>query len=261
MFGLMFRSPTVADLLAEKQRKLERLSKAEPWSETMAWRRELNLKADTYVVRRFFDGQRTESLNGRWLYEEKILAKGSSLATHQGSRTGSVVFDGTVIIPALFQKDDYSFTGWGQHPFMSLTPMELLTLRAGTKLATGHVVIAGLGMGHQLIEVARKKTVKKITVVEKCQELVDFIWPEIWKHLPAGKSVELVVGDAYEELPKLTANVALVDIFEHYGSNRFEVRDLSPGSYKHNNFGWKPVSCPGIKRVWVWGAADVKGDW
>jgi len=288
MFGLMFNFPTQADLKAHaarhgrgwrrasleqvricraKEHKLERIAKAEPWSANMPWKRELNLKADTFPVLRFFNGKTTESPSGLWLYEEKLLPKGGALVTHQGSRPGSVIFDGPVIIPALFHKDDRGFTGWGAEPFMSLTPMEFFTLRAGTKLATGHVVIAGLGMGHQLIEVSKKKSVKKITVVEKSAELVRFIWPEIQKHL--NMPVELIVGDAYEVLPSLTADIALIDIFPNYGGNKFEVRDLSPDKYMRRNgrrrlnynFGWKPVPCPGIKRTWVWGAADVKGEW
>ena len=254
MFGLMFSFPTRAELEALKERKIRRIASAEPWSADMRWKRELNLKADTYQVLRFFGGERTESPNGKWLYEEKLLDKGAILATHQGSRLGSVVFDGPVIIPALFQQDDRSFTGWKKSPFMSLTPMEFFTLRAGTKLAKGHVVIAGLGMGHQLINVAKKKSVKRITVVERSGELVRFIWPEIQKHL-ADKPVEMIVGDAYEVLPELTADIALVDIFPNYGNNRFAIRDLD-----NYNFGWKSVPCPGIKRMWVWGSAEVKGD-
>jgi hypothetical protein len=250
MFGLMFHFPTQAELNARRERKLQRMANAEPWSEDMAWKRELNLKADTYQVIRFFGGERTESPNGKWLYEERHLDKGGMLATHQGSRLGSVVFDGPVIIPALFQQNDHSFPGWGPSPFMSLTPMEFFTLRSGTRLAKGHTVIAGLGMGHQLINVAKKKSVKRITVVEKSGELVRFIWPEIQKHLP-DKPVEMIVGDAYEVLPTLTADIALVDIFPNYGGNKFE-------AYR-KGIGYGRVLCPGIKRMWVWGSAEVRG--
>ena len=250
MFGFM-GFPSQAELTARKEHKLERLAQAEPWSETMAWKRELNIKADTYKVIRFFDGKDTESPSGLWRYEEKHLPRGLALRTHQGSREGSVIFDGPVAIPALFMADKHTFTVWDR-PFMSLTPMEFFTLRAGTKLAKGHTVIAGLGMGHQLIEVSKKKSVKQITVVEKSAELVKFIWPEIKKHLPADKPIELLVGDAYEVLPDLTADVALVDIFPDYGSNRFEIIQRGRG--------WVQVPCPGIKRIWVWGAADVKGE-
>lgn len=250
MFGLMFSFPTRAELEAQKERKIRRIASAEPWSADMPWKRELNLKADTYPVRRFFNGERTESKNGLWLYEEKTVPKGGALVTLQGRRRGSVIFDAPVVIPALFQKNDRSFTGWGSEPFMSLTPMEFFTLRAGTRLAKGHVVIAGLGMGHQLINVAKKKSVKRITVVERSGELVRFIWPEIQKHLRM--PVELIVGDAYEVLPTLTADIALIDIFPHYGGNRFE-------AYK-KGVGYGKVHCPSIKRMWVWGAADVKGE-
>jgi len=264
MFGLVFHLPSRADLKAREEQRLQRIAKAVPWRPDIPWSRELNIKADTYLVRHFFDGQETLSKSGLWRYSEQVLPKGRLLATLHGSRHGTVLFDGSVLIPRLHRRDDEA---WSTEPFMSLTPMEMLTLRAGVRLATGHVVIAGLGLGHQAIEVSRKKTVKKITIVEKCSDLVDFVWPEVQKHV-GDKPIEMIVGDAYEVLPKLTANIALVDIFPTYGSNRFEVRDLEPDRYSRKSnrsserysFGWKPVPCPTIKKVWVWGAADVKGD-
>ena len=92
-----------------------------------------------------------------FLYCVKTLPKGVQLATYYGKSRGSVIFDGPVFIPAIHERD--SFDLW-----MSLTPMEMITLRGGVRAAKGHTVVAGLGLGYQLIEISKKKSVKKVTL-------------------------------------------------------------------------------------------------
>ncbi len=87
------------------------------------------------------------------------------------------MWDGPVSIPALHERLSYNKDHWDQVPWMSLTPMEMMTMRHGTKRARGRVIVAGLGLGHQLIEVSKRKQVKEIVLVEKSQELVDWILP------------------------------------------------------------------------------------
>lgn len=230
---------------------------AVPWNPNMKWARELNIKAETYQVLELFESvpsARREDPNeipskktvlspeGNWMYCVKQCLRGETLTTMCGSKRGTVMFDGPVRIPCLFTRTPNG-SRWNDAPFMSLTPLEFLTLRGGTRLAKGRVVIAGLGLGHQLIEVSKRPQVKELILVEKSQELVDFILPKIEPHL-AKKLDQVIVGNAYEELPKLRANVALVDIFENYGGNSYEQRRLRE-------------SCLGIEHIWCWGTAAV----
>ena len=79
--------------------------------------------------------------------------------------------------------------------------------------------------------------------VERDAELVTWLLPAIRARLSpaaAAKPCDVVVGDAREVLPTLTADVALVDIFPHYGRNHLR------------------TPCPGIRKVWCWGAALVR---
>lgn len=46
-------------------------------------------------------------------------------------------------------------------------------------LAYGKVLIAGLGLGFDLLNVADKSSVNEIVVVEKRREVIDFVWPYI----------------------------------------------------------------------------------
>jgi spermidine synthase len=122
---------------------------------------------------------------------------------------------------------------------MSLTPAELMSMRTGLRFANGHTIVAGLGLGHLLIEVTKKKSVKRVTLVEIDQELIAWLYPKIKPHLQ--QEVEIIVGDANKVIPGLEADAALIDIDSSYGNNRF----LAPHQHIH--------------KVWVWGSAAMGG--
>lgn len=256
LFGGILQSP--AERARVKQMRddaiARRVAIAVPWDSQMKWEPELNIKADTYKVLSLFDVNPTDTIepnrmqpdeyvsspNGDWRYCHKRLPRGKVLLTFSGSKRGTVMFDGPVIIPCLHQH--LGDNRWDDNPFMSLTPMEMLSLRTGTKMARGSVIVAGLGLGHQLIEVSKRKQVKKLVLVERSQDLVDWLYPRIKPHL--GMDVEIVVGDAYEAMPKMKADIALIDIFPNYGNNSF----CCDKFYR---------LCPQIKKIWCWGTAAI----
>jgi len=259
MFGMPFYLETPNEIKARKRREKaiieNRLKRCVEWDPKIPWSHWLNIRADTYKHRSLFDikpGEvRISNLNpeqmavsrcGRWCYVEKIFPRATPLETFYGSNRGDVVFDGDVIIPALHERCvggnlPVEKRAWEQAPWMSMTPMEIISLRAGTRLAKGTVVVAGLGMGHQLEEVAKRKKVKHIILVERDESLVEFILPVLEL---GDRVIEVVIGDAREEVPRLTADVALIDIYRGYGGNEFR----------------KP--CPNIKSIWVWGRHYVE---
>jgi hypothetical protein len=267
---------------AEADRRLAaELAKAVPWTPNIRWKPRMVIQAETYNPLVLYDVEATwknypweilrkevtrpprrpvggfipprqvtivqdtehsaVSADGRWLFAIKLLDRGTPLRTVHGSQTGSVVFDGTVIIPVLYERMDNG--EWPSMPWMSITPMEILTLREGTKLAKGTVVVAGLGLGHQLIEVSKRPQVKKIILIEKSESLVNFALKQV--ELDMGRPVdEVYIGDAYEILPRLSADVALIDIFPRYGNNGPACEHIARTS-------------PGLKKVWCWGTAVV----
>ena len=224
-----------------------------PGTPNIKWAQELNIKADTYKVRNLFPSVTPSptadiqlstdhpemcvySPSEQFVYVVKILAPGAQLMTLYGKQRGSVMFNGPVLIPALHERCTWDKSKWEREPWMSHTPMEFISLRGGTRRAKGHVVIAGLGLGHQLIEVMHKKGVKEVTLVERSQELVDWLMPSINAHIYDTKVVlNTIVGDAHDVVPKLKADVALIDIWPRYGGNHFE-------------------ACPNIPVVWCWGS-------
>ena len=243
----------------EKARNQERLKSAVfvPWEDNIKWQPQLNIIAETFKPRLYFDikneahvnpnkakeGEYIESPDKEWWYMHYRLPAGTPLSTWYGSKVGSVMFNGDVVTPSLFRRCSYNKT-FKDEPWMSLTVAEYISLRGGTKLAKGRVVVAGLGLGHQLIEVSKRKQVKEIVLVEISQSLVDWLLPVIRKYVE--KPLKVIGGDAEKILPKLTADVALVDIFSGYGNNKYEVDAIRSGSF-------------GIKKVWGWGTATING--
>lgn len=223
----------------------------------MTWTPELNLVGSTFKnfnafpelaasdapVDRLNPAQRADSPNREFRYCVRLHRAGRLQLTWFGDQTGTVLFDSDVQFPAIFQCLPGQPGVWSEAPWMSLTPAEILTLREGTRLARGNVVIAGLGLGHQLVEVSKRFQVKHITLVEQSQELVDFYLPRILPFIK--KKLAVIVGDAYAVLPTLAADVALVDIFPAYGHNAAAMRELARRS-------------PKIKKMWGWGTAALR---
>lgn len=254
-------SLTAAQRQALAARHRERLTECEPWSPAMPWKRELNLRGDTYKVLELWPGitpsadpvdslapgQFVDSPSRKFRYCVRLHPAGHTLLTWWGDQVGTVLFDTDVIIPALYQARDPDSPGtgyWNETPWMSLTPAELMTLRPGTIMAKGRTIIAGLGLGHQLIEVSRRVRVKRVMLVELDQELVDWILPRIRPFLK--KPLDVHVGDAYEIIPTLRADVALIDIFPGYGDGFRRVAQLAERS-------------PKIKKFWGWGTSEMTG--
>jgi hypothetical protein len=258
--------PPRIQLTADQQRALIerhrlRLGQCEPWSSALAWKPELNIQGATYKVLELWPGlaasdapvdalepgQFVDSPSRRFRYCVRLHRAGQTLLTWWGAQVGTVLFDTDVIIPALYQARGPTDPGngdWCETPWMSLTPAELLTLRPGTRLARGRTIVAGLGLGHQLIEVSRRMQVKRVVLVELDQELVDWILPRITPYLK--KPLAVHVGDAYAIIPTLQADVALIDIFPGYGDGFARVAELARRS-------------PKIKKFWGWGTSEMTG--
>jgi hypothetical protein len=242
------------------ERYLQRMRSCVPWSPAVKWEPELNFLGHTYRVLELFPGiepsdgdvetlgpgQHVDSPGGSFRYCVRLHRAGRPIQTWWESRVGTALFDQDIVIPALFEARAPEPSGrrFEDHPWMSLTPGEILTLRPGTRCARGHVVIAGLGLGHQLIECSKRLQVRRITLVERSAELVDFLLPRIRPLVK--KPLQVVIGDAYEVVPTLSADVALVDIFPAYGNNQPGVDAMARRSSK-------------IGKFWGWGAAPVSG--
>lgn len=287
MFGLFSPfgwDPKFQKAMQEKQERerKERLAKGGvPWSLDLKWEHHLTLQAKTWLKWNLFNVKPTNhhdpnhesnpedkfelSPSGDFMYCVKRLKRGQMIGTISGSKTGDVMFDEDVLIPALHERPRNDRERWRDHPWMSITPMELMTQRPGLRFSKGHTIVAGLGLGWFLMQCRMKKSVTKVTLVEQSQELVDWLLTsgciENAAQVPNGTKLaplEVIVGDAYEVIPKMKADVAIIDIYQGYGGNDF-LEDLS---YKHRGGTLLPEErrCEGIGRIWNWGKAYTKGE-
>ena len=219
-----------------------------------------------------------KSPSGKFIYVNQLVPAFTKLNCFRGSVHGTVAFDGPVIVPALFELDAYRNIPIS--PWMSLTPQEIVTLAPGTKIAKGHTIIVGLGLGYQLIEVSKKKSVHTITLVERNAELVKWLLPRIRKHMGPVK-LNVVISGAWTVTDKIYhlswdpywhryvlpskftrittpksscvlldlvsqygVDVVLVDTFPNYGNN--DIEDYIP----------EAIRPPGVK-WWIWGSAKI----
>ncbi len=227
---------------------------AEPWREDFKITKKPALfAADTWEPFRLFDVEcgpfriRPHEELGvfgprrLWLYDESMIDPGYALPLINGSVRSHWLFNAPAPITRLweFTERDGDWRLW-----MSYTPFEIASQRPGLRLAKGHCVVAGLGMGWLLARVAQKKSVTKVTLVEKNADLVNWLLPQIRaRHLQGVEhKLEVVIGDANLVVMNMTADVALWDIWEGIGA--VDARDEQRMS----------EMCFGIKKTWFWGA-------
>ncbi|MEJ2457716.1 MAG: hypothetical protein P8Y58_06020 [Novosphingobium sp.] len=104
----------------------------------------------------------------------------------------------------------------GYDTWMSMTPMEIESQEIGCRLARGHTVIMGIGMGWAAVNAALRPEVTRVTVVERdpdvlaCHEALDVVG-----QLPAdaASKVRIVQADALEWTPDEPVTTLLADIW------------------------------------------------
>lgn len=148
------------------------------------------------------------------LYKNVILPKGYNLEIGCNDRRGSVIFNSDVVLPTLYQ---------GNRLWMSLTPNEFMTMRQGIDMASGTVVVGGLGLGWLLLKVCRKISVAEVIVVEKSPAILSWVGDRLKTMFP--KEMEKVkgwiVGDAIRRIGRHgrgTTTTYLLDVWDEYGA-------------------------------------------
>lgn len=181
--------------------------------------------------------------SGRFLYCNRVLPRGTPLHIYQGRRRGQVWFTADVVIPVLAE---VTAPGAAPRTWMSLTPNEVFSMRAGVRLATGKVVVGGLGLGWLLQKVCAKPSVKEVILVERAGALVDWLLPaakQVWPHV-AGKLKKVIVGDALEEVGRHGGAAYLVDIWDDYGDAVYDRAFQRLAKKVPRVWGWGDVALP-----------------
>ena len=192
------------------------------WDEDRtAFQRSLLIDADSYRPELLFPLPPQQvptdplvSPSGRFSYANRILPAGGPLWTADPSgRYRAVRFTGEVVIPTLYDHTaSPTLKVW-----MSLTPMEVFTLRPGVRMARGKVVVAGLGLSWFLKKVHDRGCVDEVVLIEKDRDLLDWYGQDLCGQLP--KVREVICGDAYAYLGRLGRHAKyLYDIWPLLGN-------------------------------------------
>ena len=117
-------------------------------------------------------------------------------------------FDGTVKFPTIYE---------GEMPWMSVCPSETSTIDPFIDKAYGNVLVLGLGLGYYPFRIAELDKVKKITIVEINQGIIDLFRNNIFPFFPHKEKFEFVCADAIKYLEALGDNkfdYCFADIWE-----------------------------------------------
>lgn len=130
---------------------------------------------------------------------------------HRGQH---ITWDGPVCIPLLIDK--------GGDVWMSLTPMEVYTQRAGVKRARGKTLMGGLGMGWLARRVLERKQVEHLTIYDTDKAVLDFFGQPLKKEF--GKRLKLVHGDVFKAKQPEKYDRVLLDVWPGYGGVSYDRR-------------------------------------
>jgi hypothetical protein len=100
--------------------------------------------------------------------------------------------------------------------WMSMTPMELESQEIGVRLASGHVVIFGLGMGWSVAATALRDEVVSVTAVDRDRDVLALHHElDVFSQLPdaARRKIRVVEGDAYAWRPDGPVDLLMPDIW------------------------------------------------
>lgn len=104
----------------------------------------------------------------------------------------------------------------GMDTWMSMTPFETESQEIGCRLATGHTVVMGMGMGWAAANAALRPAVSRVTVVERDPEVIGLIRDTgIFDQLPpeAAAKIAIVRADALEWRSEAPVDTLLADIW------------------------------------------------
>lgn len=82
--------------------------------------------------------------------------------------------------------------------WMAIKPNEIETMRLPIARATGKVVAFGLGMGYYAFMVSEKPEVKKLTIVERDENVIALFREYILPQFPQKDKIDIVRQDAFE---------------------------------------------------------------
>ena len=117
---------------------------------------------------------------------------------------------------------------------MSNTPMEKRTSVAFVNNAHGDVLICGLGIGLVIMPLLDNDQVKSITVIEKYQDVIDCVLPQIEKYDTGGK-LKVICSDCFDFTTKEKYDTIFIDIWPYINEDVYK-EEMLPLKRKYRKF-------------------------
>lgn len=137
---------------------------------------------------------------------------------------------------------------------MSNTNMEKRTSAEFVSNANGDVLICGLGIGLVLIPLFESKYVKSITVIEKYQDVIDCVLPQI-KPYDKQDKLKVICADCFEYGTKERFDTIFIDIWANINSDIYE-EEMKPLKNKYIRFLKSHKRT--MKNVFVWAEYNAR---
>ena len=139
---------------------------------------------------------------------------------------------------------------------MSNTPMEKRTAMDFMTNAFGDVLVCGLGIGMVILPLLESEKIKSITVIEKYQDVIDCVLPQIEKY-DTKKKMKVIYQDCFEFTTKDKFDTIFIDIWAHVNSDIYK-EEMQPLKRKYRKF----LSEYGKenKNIFVWAEREARYD-
>ena len=177
---------------------------------------------------------RYQSMFSRYMPSELIPEKdmverpcGLRIYTSGIKKQGNAFFTDDVGIPVLANSMG--------DPWMSLTPMEVMSQRVGVRRARGNVLVGGCGMGWFARRCLERSKVKHLTICDIDNDVLQYFGGQIKKEY--GDRVTLIHSDIYK-LDAMKYDSYLSDIWAGMNDMPYDRKFKEIKEYHPNVWGW-----------------------
>lgn len=139
---------------------------------------------------------------------------------------------------------------------MSNTSMEKRTAMKFINAAEGDILIAGLGIGLVILPLLENEKITSITVVEKYQDVIDCIFPQI-KPYDTTNKLTVVCEDCFDFTTDQRFDVIYLDIWAYINRDIYN-EQMKPLKRKYRKF-LKPEKKT-VQNIYVWAEWQAKNN-
>ena len=139
---------------------------------------------------------------------------------------------------------------------MSDTPMEKRTSIDFVSNAEGEVLICGLGIGLVILPLLESEKVKSITVIEKYQDVIDCVLPQI-KGYDSENKLNVICADCFDFTTDKRFDTIFIDIWPCVNSDIYK-EEMQPLKRKYKKF--LKSERRTMKNIYVWAEYNARYD-